>query len=201
MKSKVIVLALIGGLALLVVGMAVGFWAMQQFSSDSTAYSGQQPGYGRGMMGGYDSSGTPAPQGSGRGMMGGRGMTGGNGAPPAPADPSIKPVQMTSSTASQKVGGMNVALELNPFPPASFQQASFNVKLTDDKGQAINDAKISLDLTMPGMWMPPSKPDAQALSDGAYRANARFTMRGWWRIEVIITRGAEKQSAFFDVAL
>jgi hypothetical protein len=182
MKGKTIALALIGGLVLLGVGMAIGFWATQQFSTGHTAYSGQQPGFGRG-------------------MMGGRGTMGGNSAPPASADPSIKPVQMTSSMASQKVGAMNVALELNPFPPVSFQQASFNVKLTDEKGQAINDAKISLDLTMPGMWMPPSKPDAQALNDGAYRANARFTMRGWWRIEVIITRGTEKQSAFFDVAL
>jgi hypothetical protein len=198
MQGKTIILIVVGAIVLLGLGMAIGMWAMHQ-SAPATAYSGQ-PGYGPGMMGGY-ASGTPFAQGSGRGMMGGRGIGDGNSAPPVSSDPSIKPVQMTASTASQKIGTMNVALEINPYPPVSFQQASFNVKLTDDKGQAINDAKISLDLTMPGMWMPPSKPDAQALNDGAYRANARFTMRGWWRIEVIITRGAEKQSAFFDVAL
>jgi len=26
-------------------------------------------------------------------------------------------------------------------------------------------------------------------------------MRGWWRIEVIITRGSETQSVFFDLGL
>jgi len=75
------------------------------------------------------------------------------------------------------------------------------VTLADDKGQPVTDAKVSLDLTMPAMWMPPSKPDAQHVGNGKYHASAFYTMRGLWRIEVIITRGSEKQSAFFDVGL
>ncbi len=39
----------------------------------------------------------------------------------------------------------------------------------------------------------------QFVSDGKYQTTAPFTMRGGWRIEVVITRGGEKQSVFFDV--
>ncbi len=109
--------------------------------------------------------------------------------------------KLPENTAAQKVGNLNVTLALTPYPPASFQNANFDLTLTDDKGQAVTDAQISLDLTMPGMWMPPSKPNAQAVGNGKYQAAGRWTMRGLWQIEVIIQRGSVKQSAFFTVGL
>ncbi len=178
---------------------------------------GYAPGFGRGMMGDYaypsnpssDASATPFP-GYGPGMMGRRGMMGGNNVPPGSQSPgntapsaqsSVNTVQMNSSTASQKVGNLNVAIALNPYPPVGFQKTTFDVTLTDSEGQAITDAKIALDLTMPSMWMPPNKLSPQHVSNGKYSATGNFTMRGWWRIEVIITRGSEKQSAFFDLGI
>ncbi|MBI4789659.1 MAG: FixH family protein [Chloroflexi bacterium] len=112
-----------------------------------------------------------------------------------------KDSNLPDNTAAQKVGNLNVTLAISPYPPASFQQGTFDITLADAEGKAITDAKVSLDLTMPAMWMPPSKPEAQSIGSGKYRASARWTMRGQWRIEVIITRGSEKQSAFFDVWL
>ncbi len=161
-------------------------------------------GYGRGMMGGYvnpgNASATPAP-GYGPGMMG-RGRMMGNSAPPSSSSQSsAKTVQMNSSTATQKVGNLNIAIALNPFPPVGFQKTNFDVTLTDENGQAITDATIALNLTMPSMGMPTNKPTAQHVGNGKYSATGMFTMRGWWHIEVIITRGSEKQSAFFDVGL
>lgn len=147
----------------------------------------------------------PSP-GIGRGMMG-RGMTSSGHAPGGlvavsrdgkalAADPNS---QLPENAAAQKVGDLNISLALSPYPPVSFQSANFDVTLTDATGQAITDAKIALDLTMPAMPMPPNKLEAQHAGNGRYHATGRFTMPDWWRIEVIIQRGNTRQSAFFDV--
>jgi hypothetical protein len=109
--------------------------------------------------------------------------------------------ELPKGTAAQKSGDMIVSLALNPYPPRVGQVGKFDVTLTDLKGQPINDASINLDLTMPSMWMPPNQLTAKFVSDGKYPAGGQFTMRGGWRIEVIITRGSEKQSVFFDVGM
>ena len=142
--------------------------------------------------------------GSGPGMMSGGKAVGGltavslAGTPiPLPADSPRLP----ENTAMQKVGNLNVSLALSPYPPAGFQPAKFDVTLKDEKGQVISDASILLDLTMPEMPMPSNKVEAKYTANGLYQGTGRFTMRGWWRIEVIIQRGGEKLSAFFDVGL
>lgn len=108
---------------------------------------------------------------------------------------------LPKNKAAQKSDGMIVSLELNPYPPTVSQPGEFDVTLTDLDGQAINDASISLDLTMPQMRMPPNQPVMEFVSDGRYHVTAYYTMRGWWRIEVLITRGGETQSVFFDIGL
>jgi hypothetical protein len=146
-------------------------------------------------------------------MMGG-GMGGGSGSQlelvavstdGAPISPSADVTSVTGElpqgTVAQKSGEMIVSLALNPYPPKAGAPSEFDVKLTDLDGNAIDDATITLDLTMPSMWMPPNQPAMESASDGKYHTSAPFTMRGEWRIEVIITRGGEKQSAFFDVGL
>ncbi|MBI5302024.1 MAG: FixH family protein [Chloroflexi bacterium] len=138
----------------------------------------------------------------GRGMMGSGGQPAGSLVAVTSDGKTIPATtKLPENTAAQTVGKMNVAIALTPYPPVSFQTGNFDLTLTDEKGQAITDAKIRLDLTMPGMWMPPSKPNAQNLGEGKYKASATWTMRGLWRIEVIIERGSEKSSAFFDVWL
>ncbi|MDD2921858.1 MAG: FixH family protein [Anaerolineales bacterium] len=141
-------------------------------------------------------------------MMGGAGVqqdlvaVSKDGAPiPPSADVTAITGELPKSTAAQKSGGMIVSLALNPYPPSAGAPGKFDVTLTDLDGKSIDDAVISLDLTMPSMWMPPNKPAMEFVSDGKYHAEAPFTMRGGWRIEVIITRGGTAQSAFFDVGL
>jgi hypothetical protein len=142
---------------------------------------------------------------SGPGMMGNSGKTAGGltavsaqGTPiPLPADSAKLP----ENAAMQTVGDLNVSLALSPYPPSGFQQSSFDVTLKDANGQAVSDATISLDLTMPEMPMPNNQVEAKYAQDGLYQGAGRFTMRGWWRIEVIIQRGSEKISTFFDVWL
>ncbi len=152
---------------------------------------------------------TPAPSNPpttnrGRGGMMGSGQTPGGLVAVSP-DGKALPVDSTNklpeNTAAQKVGNLNVSLALSPYPPAGFSKSDFDVTLTDDKGQPVADAKVSLDLTMPAMWMPTNTPAAQHVGNGRYHATGLFTMRGQWRIQVIVDRGGAKQSAFFDVWL
>ncbi|MBI5649077.1 MAG: FixH family protein [Chloroflexi bacterium] len=209
MNRKTILLIVVAVFAIACIAFSIAFLMMPQFSyallgiGAPAQAQGSGPGYGRGMMGGADNSGTPVapgtpPAGYGPGGMMGRGRMGGQGQPPV-ADPNLKTVEMKSDTASQKVGNTNVTFTLAPYPPVGFRQSTFDIALTDEKGAAIKDAKVSFDLTMPAMWMPSNKPVAQAVGDGKYRATGMFTMRGFWRIEVIIERGGEKQSAFLDL--
>ena len=117
-----------------------------------------------------------------------------------PADVTAVTGELPKGTVAQRSGDMIVSLGLNPYPP-SVGQSNFDVTLTDAGGQAIDDAAISLDLTMPSMWMPPNQLTMEFISAGKYHAAGQFTMRGGWRIEVIMTRGSETKSVFFDVGM
>jgi hypothetical protein len=119
---------------------------------------------------------------------------------PAPAAQTAAG-KLPENMALQESGGLLVSLALNPYPPSGTQSSDFDVTLTDTSGQPVSDATVSLDLTMPGMWMPPNQLTADPVSAGKYHATGRFTMRGLWRIEVLLTRGGQKQSVFFDVGL
>jgi hypothetical protein len=109
--------------------------------------------------------------------------------------------QLPKNTASQNVGNLNVSIALSPYPPVGWQEGAFDVTLTDGQGLPITDAKITLDLTMPAMPMPPNTLEAQHSENGLYHATGMFTMRGLWKLEVIIERNGEKQSVFFEVGL
>jgi hypothetical protein len=188
MKNKTTVLTAIVVAIVVVVVLVGGFmiyrrysYARMMFDSHSSA-SG--PGFGPGMMNSGQAPGELV-------------AVSANGEQIVP-DPAS---ELPENTAAQKVGGLNVSMALSPYPPTGFQESNFAVTLTDEQGQAVTDAKISLDLTMPEMWMPPNKLEAQHAGNGQYLATGRFTMRGLWRIEVILERGGNKQSAFFDVSL
>jgi hypothetical protein len=113
---------------------------------------------------------------------------------PAPA------TNRSTNRMTSKAGNLNVALVMTP-APAAFSTTTFDIAITDEKGAPVSDAIVSLDLTMPSMYMPANRPRAQALGDGKYRATGRFTMRGGWQIAVIIERAGQKQTAFFQLGL
>ncbi len=204
---------LILGVVLLATGIG-GVVALSVWSFVSANATATPPGAG---------SSWNAPTMLGRGMLG-RGMMGGNTQPPGFAPPAAAtatppaanaPAPQDNATltpqpnarasaansATQKAGNWNVTLALTPYPPVSFQTATFDMTLTDANGEPITDAQVGLDLTMPSMWMPSNKPQAKSLGAGRYQATGRFTMRGAWQIAVIIQRGAEKQIAYFQLGL
>jgi hypothetical protein len=108
---------------------------------------------------------------------------------------------VTENPATQDAGDLRISLSLNPYPPTVSKSSEFTVTLTKVSGQAISDAAIRLDLTMPGMYMPPNQLTLLSAGNGTYTATGPFTMRGPWRIEVLITISGKTQSVFFDVWL
>jgi hypothetical protein len=122
-------------------------------------------------------------------------------APALPQTPTSASAAPSANSATQKTGNWNVTLALTPYPPVSLQQTTFDITITDEKGDTVSDAKVSLDLTMPSMRMPSNKPQAKSLGSGKYQAIGWFTMRGGWQIAVIVERGSEKQTAYFQLGL
>jgi hypothetical protein len=188
MKNKTTVLTAIVAMIAVVVLFVGAFIMYRRMSYARLAASGQSsasgPSFGPGMMNsGHAPGGLVAVSPNGEQLA---------------SDPAS---ELPENTAAQKVGNLNVTITLSPYPPVGFKESDFSVTLTDEQGQAITDAKVSLDLTMPGMWMPPNKLETQHTGNGLYPVTGRFTMRGLWQIEVIIERGGAKQSVFFDVWL
>jgi hypothetical protein len=120
---------------------------------------------------------------------------------PLPLPAQVDASELEENTALQEAGDMLVSLTLTPYPPSMSKPSDFEIKLTDLNGQAISGATVSLDLTMPGMYMPPNKFDLAASGEGKYTASGHFTMRGPWRMEATITLNGKTQSVFFDVWL
>ena len=178
MNRKAIVVAV--AVVIVVVGGAILFMFMRS----------QRPF--RGMMGGPAQG--PASGQSARGLVA-------VSADGTPLPPAVGATPASENMCTQTISGLRVSLALSPYPPAGFQTSNFEVTLVDANNQAVTDATVNLDLTMPGMWMPPNAVTAPHAGNGVYRGSGRFTMRGVWRIEVILQRSGQKQSAFFQVNL
>ncbi len=175
MNRKAIFLGIIG--VLVVLGLLMGMrLVMPRIMHRGMMGNGSAPGQGAGGLIAVSPQGTPLP-------------------------PLVDSSTLPQNTAKQKVNNLNVSLALSPYPPVGFQETTFDVTLTDENGQAVSDATVNLDLTMPGMWMPLNTFALPYTDGGLYSGRGIFTMRGLWRIEVIIQRGGQKQSVFFDVVL
>jgi hypothetical protein len=209
-----VLLAFIAGVALTLVAMP--FVQSRMLGANQENAPGMMRG-GMMMRRGNSSDTTSAPMGMRCGMMGGNCADANADASANPATPvaptSIAPAQATvapqptqsanalpANAKTGKAGNLNVVLVMNP-QPAAFSTTTFDITITDEKGAAVSDANVSLDLTMPSMWMPSNKPQAQSLGNGKYQAAGRFTMRGGWRIDIIIERGGQKQNVYFDIGL
>ena len=162
--------------------------------------------YGPGMMNGYDAQRTPgglvaeAPEATP--LPKAVESTPAAQAPSQPESaPAAQATALPENTAMEKAGNLTVLLAISPYPPVRSKASGFDVTLLDENGQAVSDASVSLDLTMPSMYMPPNKFAAKYTENGVYHGSGRFTMGGLWRIEVIVQRGSEKVSAFFNIDL
>lgn len=84
-------------------------------------------------------------------------------------------------------------------PLRTMTEIPFSMELHQTSGAVVKDAKLTLDLTMPAMPMPPNNPKA-VWRDNAYRGTAIFTMAGAWQVNVEIHRpGLEAEKITFNI--
>ena len=84
-------------------------------------------------------------------------------------------------------------------PLKAMTETAFSIKITGDTGIVISDAKLSIDLDMPDMPMPPNRP-VVTWKEGAYRGNVIFTMAGAWEVTVTIQRpGYDQEHVIFKI--
>lgn len=106
-------------------------------------------------------------------------------------------------TMVHSVGDMQVTLTA---APGQYGAYDFTVLAQTANGEAIPNAKVSLDLSMTSMTMQPVHVDLQPVapaSTGAYRANGVLSMQGQWVVDVTITPPGASQpsvSAFSFIA-
>ena len=84
-------------------------------------------------------------------------------------------------------------------PLKTMTETPFAIMIAGATGITIRDAKLSIDLDLPDMPMPPNRP-AATWQDGAYRGTAIFTMAGAWQMTVNIQRpGYDQEHVIFKI--
>lgn len=97
--------------------------------------------------------------------------------------------------------GSKAVLVFADKPLKTMTETPFTIRLHDSAGASIDDADLSISLTMPMMPMPPNHPQA-LWSDGTYRGVAVFTMAGAWQVNVEAKRpAAAAEKTVFDIEM
>jgi hypothetical protein len=118
------------------------------------------------------------------------------GCAPAPTSPSA-----SLGNVSKQAGDFTVLLLGTPNPPVRGGN-TLEAVITDSKGQAVDDAKVSVDLDMTNMSHGKTVVPATPRGGGRYAAAVNFLMGGPWRVIVIVERaGQPVQSVRFDFSV
>lgn len=100
------------------------------------------------------------------------------------------------------IGSDNIQIEfnINPKPVKSMSDLLFTVLLKGEK-QPVSDAGVSIDLTMPGMFMGVNKPLLKHVKDGRYEGRGALPVcphgGKLWKAEVEVIREGKAASVSF----
>ena len=115
---------------------------------------------------------------------------------PGPARCDIQKGPCSIATAS----GMIIGFDIQPKPVKPLTKLQFVITLTD-KGKALTNASVGLDLTMPGMYMGKNAPAMKHVSKGRYEGNGIITRcmsgRKTWQADITVDRGGSREAAGF----
>ena len=75
---------------------------------------------------------------------------------------------------------------------------NLSVKLSK-QNKALEKCEVSMDLTMPGMYMPKNEVKLKEVSSGVYEGSAMFTMSGDWRLNTSVIKDKKKEMLYFDI--
>lgn len=99
-----------------------------------------------------------------------------------------------------KVRDFTVTFELSPKPVKVMRELAFSVTVTE-KGAVVNDASISVSLTMPGMVMGTNTVILRSVGNGRYEGKGVIvrcpTGQKVWKAAVAVRRGNRTLSAPF----
>ena len=87
----------------------------------------------------------------------------------------------------KKTGGVTLVLSTEPAPPR-IGENQIRVKLTDEAGKLVSNAKVLLTYTMPMPGMMPATIPMTLGKDGGFEAKANLGMGGQWDLTVTIQR-------------
>lgn len=91
-----------------------------------------------------------------------------------------------SGPQEQKVGSTTLALSTVPTPPRVGEN-TLRIRVTDEKGKTITNARVSTSYTMPMPGMSPVRAEAAFSKEGFYEAKANLAMGGTWEVTVKAT--------------
>jgi len=103
--------------------------------------------------------------------------------------------------AQKTTGGLTVMLSAGSYPLVKGDN-ELSVKVTDESGKAVKDAKIMVRFFMPPMpGMAPMSSTTEAMIKGdVYRFTANPSMEGTWKAEIAVTRpGKSPVTATFNL--
>lgn len=98
------------------------------------------------------------------------------------AAPTGTPPPTPASSSAPAASALKGRVTVTPPAPQSMKEATIELSLTGASGKPAAGRKVSFDLTMPAMAMPPNKPAAKEIRSGVYQAKAVFTMAGEWLV-------------------
>ncbi len=94
-----------------------------------------------------------------------------------------------------------VLLTLTPAMPRALDAVVFTVHVTGKDNRPVAGAKVTADLSMPGMEMPPNTVFLTPTTPGTYTGQGRFSMPDQWAVAVTIVDKARRTSAAFPITV
>lgn len=105
-----------------------------------------------------------------------------------------KPAKQTS----EKKASIEAVLSPKMVSYPKMKPVKLSVKLSK-QNKALEKCEVSMDLTMPGMYMPKNEVKLKEVSSGVYEGDAMFTMSGDWRLNTSVIKDKKKEMLYFDI--
>jgi hypothetical protein len=101
---------------------------------------------------------------------------------------------------NKKAGDYNVEVKIDKNPPVVGNN-NVEIKIRDEKGGYVTDAKVIVEYSMPAMpGMPAMNYKADTKLEGKeYKAKMDLSMAGSWNVTIKITRGDKTSKVKFSV--
>jgi membrane fusion protein, copper/silver efflux system len=99
---------------------------------------------------------------------------------------------MKAGPTEKKADNLTLTLSTQPEKTKAGENL-LRLKITDQVGNPITDAKVSFNYTMNMAGMVLSKVEAKLSKDGFYETKANFGMTGEWDVTVIVRRSGQKE--------